>query len=141
MILLRFYHGRLQVKWRACSSALRVRWGFHFPGIRWRLGTPFNGLDGPCTLVSGDPCVVLPTDKRQLILCALNSICASPKRVSRKDLQTLVGRLVWFCAAASSLRPWLQVWFHALHKPGLHFLQLDRFSSASFMMLSTKLVK
>ena len=125
MILLRFYHGRLQVKWRACSSALRVRWGFHFPGIRWRLGTPFNGLDGPCTLVSGDPCVVLPTDKRQLILRALNSICASPKRVSRKDLQTLVGRLVWFCAAASSLRPWLQVWFHALHKPGLHFLQLD----------------
>ena len=71
------------------------------------------------------PRATLPADKLAAMLEALEAIAAHPRRVPRKLLQQLVGRLVWFTSGARWLRPWLQIWFRALHKPGLHFVQLD----------------
>ena len=71
------------------------------------------------------PRAALPLDKLKLFSAALHDISNAPQRVCRKQLQSLVGRLVWYTAGAHWLRPWLQVFFHALNKPRLHFLKLD----------------
>ena len=75
--------------------------------------------------LDASPSAVLPCEKAEAMRLALDQLCRQPKRVARKVLRTLVGRLVWFCSAAHWLRPWLQLWFHALNKPALHFLHLD----------------
>ena len=59
------------------------------------------------------------------MLGALNELCSRPRAVSKAVLQKLIGRPVWFTSGARWLRPWLQVWFFALNKLGLHFFHAD----------------
>ena len=74
----------------------------------------------------GYPSAFLPASKLEAMLCSLQQICATPRRVNRKELQTLVGRLVWYTTGAFWLKPWLQVWFHMLGKVRLRFQSLQR---------------
>ena len=102
----------------ACALGFPLYWHklAFGPSIQW-IGWKLHLEDSPRA--------VLPAEKRELILATLQQICVASARIPRKSLQTLVGRLVWYCAAAAWLRPWLQFWFHALNKPRLHFLSLD----------------
>ena len=72
------------------------------------------------------PRAFLPASKLEAMLSSLQQICATPRRVNRKELQTLVGRLVWYTTGAFWLKPWLQVWFHMLGKVRLRFQSLQR---------------
>ena len=71
------------------------------------------------------PQAELPAEKRRVLLEALKKLSLTPKCVPRKELQALIGRLVWFTSGARWLRPWLQLLFHALNKPRLRFQALD----------------
>ena len=102
----------------ACSLGFPVSWhkvdlGSALRWIGWHLD------------FSGAPSAALPCDKLEAMIGALNELCSRPRAVSRAVLQKLIGRLVWFTSGARWLRPWLQVWFCALNKPGLHFFHAD----------------
>lgn len=98
--------------------------GFPLSWHKLALGNCLQWVGWLCNF-EGQPMAALPNDKLQLFRAALRDISKSPQQVCRKQLQSLVGRLVWYTAGAHWLRPWLQVFFYALNKPRLHFLKLD----------------
>ena len=53
------------------------------------------------------------------------SVCSASDSVAQGPIQTLVGRLVWYVHGAYWLKPWMQIWFFALHKPKLRFQMLS----------------
>ena len=77
------------------------------------------GFGVPWLPASGTTCRKAP------LLEALKKLSLTPKCVPRKELQALIGRLVWFTSGARWLRPWLQLLFHAPNKPSLRFQALD----------------
>ena len=102
----------------ACSLGFPLSWskldfGASLQWIGWKLN------------FGASPQAILPSEKAASLLEALNAIISNPRAVPRRLLQKLVGRLVWYTAGALWLRPWLQVWFYALRKPGVHFAHLD----------------
>lgn len=98
---------KLQMSWRKLDLGCSLQW------IGWRI------------VLADAPKAFLPTEKLDRIVVSLRNLCAAPRTVSRKDLQTLVGRLVWYVHGAYWLKPWMQIWFFALHKPKLRFQMLS----------------
>lgn len=97
----------LPLSWHKLQLCDQLKW------IGWELSFGNN------------PSAALPVDKLKLLSEGLQSVARRARRVPRKELQALIGRLVWFTSGAHWLRPWLQWFFRALNKPGLHFLALD----------------
>ena len=71
------------------------------------------------------PRAFLPDDKVAVLYRALGSIRRGGAR-ARSDLESLVGRLLWFTGCVRWLRPWMSVWFRMAAKPTLRLQHLDR---------------
>ena len=90
-----------------------------------RIGTSFRWIGWEFRLATPRCHASLPEDKRSALLQGLSSIARQTVWVSRKSVQSLVGKLVWFTSGARWLRPWLAVLFHLIHKPALRFASLS----------------
>ena len=61
---------------------------------------------------------VLPDDKAERCAKMLKPLVRSGVKMLRKDLERLIGLLLWFtCGAVWLRRPWLQTFYSLLHKP------------------------
>ena len=69
--------------------------------------------------------VCLPASKQETLLCLLKPFFATKSRVEKKQLQRLIGMLIWFTAGAIWLRPWLASFFEMLYKPKAVAVKLD----------------
>ena len=72
----------------------------------------------------GVPRAFLPEDKVIVICFALRRVCRGTP-ISRRELESLIGRLLWFTGGMRWLRPWRSTWFRMASKPILRFLHLD----------------
>ena len=101
----------------ACALGIPLSWhkmllGTFVKWIGWQLD------------LRGVPRAFLPEDKVTVICLALRRVCrGSP--ISRRELESLIGRLLWFTGGMRWLRPWMSTWFHMASKPTLRFLHLD----------------
>ena len=66
--------------------------------------------------------------KKQRLLCAINRFVLHPRRVLRKELEELIGLLVWTTQLKRSMRGFLAPLFHVLHRPvsKMQLLRLDQ---------------
>ena len=101
----------------ACALGIPLSWhkmllGTFVKWIGWQLD------------VRGVPRAVLPEDKVTVICLALRRICRGIP-ISRRELESLIGRLLWFTGGMRWLRPWMSTWFRMASKPTLRFLHLD----------------
>ena len=60
---------------------------------------------------------VLPDDKAERCAKMLRPLVRSGVKMLRKDLERLLGLLLWFTCGAVWMRPWLQTFYSLLHKP------------------------
>ena len=64
-------------------------------------------------------CALLPNTKQSKILAMLSPLVQPGRRLLRRDLERVIGLLLWFTGAASWLRPWLQEFYRLLYKPSV----------------------
>ena len=61
----------------------------------------------------------LPRDKQSKILGLLCPLLKAGTRMPRREVERVIGLLLWFTAAASWLRPWLHELYRLLYKPAV----------------------
>ena len=101
--------------------------------ISWekvRLGCAVDWIGWRFNLLHLEAC--LPEDKRLKLLTLLEPLLLPNRRVARKAVEHCIGLLLWFCAGAFWLRPWLQALYKLLYKPRCVFRSL---SSQQFGLL------
>ena len=64
-------------------------------------------------------CALLPNTKQSKILAMLSPLVQPGRRLLRRDLERVIGLLLWFTGAASWLRSWLQEFYRLLYKPSV----------------------
>ena len=93
------------MSWHKASLSQEVDW------IGWRISVAFWTIS-------------LPPDKLQCIVDQLYAASRTTK-MSLKDLQSLVGRLLWLTSAWHYLRPLLQPLYRALHRLSVTMIGMD----------------
>ena len=71
----------------------------------------------------------LPLEKREKLSILLGPLCKKGAKVERREVESLIGLLIWFTAGAFWLRPWLSNFYNLLYKPSAvpRLLSIDQF--------------
>ena len=71
----------------------------------------------------------LPLEKREKLSILLGPLWKKGAKVERREVESLIGLLIWFTAGAFWLRPWLSNFYNLLYKPSAvpRLLSIDQF--------------
>ena len=61
----------------------------------------------------------LPLDKKEKLSSLLGPLCKKGAKVERREVERLIGLLIWFTAGALWLRLWLSNFCNLLYKPSV----------------------
>ncbi|CAJ1458009.1 unnamed protein product, partial [Effrenium voratum] len=75
--------------------------------------------------------VSLPAEKAAKLQRALLQLCQQGAKVSRREVESLIGLLIWFTAGAFCLRPWLSCFYRLSRKPAAvpRLLSIEHFQA------------
>ena len=103
----------------ACGFASMLPWVFLCCGRTLALVRNWSGPVGDSAVLFGS--AVRPSSKLDRPVSVLYPLCVDGAKVSKNDVEELVGVLVWCTRGGSVLRPWLQALYHLLRRPFLIF--------------------
>ena len=112
----------------ALLIALAQILGVPLSWTKMQLGLSVTYLGWQLSLKKGDFFASLSEYKKQRLLCAINWFVLHPRRVLRKELEELIGLLVWTTQLKRSMRGFLAPLFHVLYRPvsKMQLLRLDQ---------------
>ena len=82
----------------------------------------------------------LPLEKREKLSSLLGPLCKKGAKVERREVESLIGLLIWFTAGAFWLRPWLSNFYNLPYKPSAvpRLLSIDQFQELVSSLIAAR---